>query len=145
LLELVLRVTFSLLVVFGLLWGLARLVRRGGVGRGGAGRVAVLHRTSLTRGSWVTVVRVADRALVLGVTDTHVSLLSETDLDAFESVPKAAPDDTPDAPAVRPDDVLPPAHPFVLPHHGGKLDGSVLSPRTWSSTLDYLRDRTARH
>jgi flagellar protein FliO/FliZ len=144
LLELVLRVTFSLLVVFGLLWGLARLVRRGGVGRRGAGGLAVLQRTSVGRGSWVAVVRVADRALVLGVTDTHVSLLSETDLDAFESVPQAAAD-TPDAPAVRPDDVLPPAHPSVLPHHGGKLDGSVLSPRTWSSTLDYLRDRTARH
>ena len=33
---------------------------------------------------------------------------------------------------------------FVLPHHGGKLDGSLLSPRTWGSTLDFLRDRTTR-
>jgi flagellar protein FliO/FliZ len=41
-----------------------------------------------------------------------------------------------------PDDVLPPsAHPAAP----GRLDGSILSPRTWSSTLDFIRDRTTRH
>ena len=140
--ELVLRIGFSLLVVFGLMWGLARVARRGGVGKRGTGSLAVLNRQSLSRGSSVAVVRVADRALILGVTDTQVSLLGETDLDAFgdDRHPVRHKGDA----AVEPDDVLPPAHPIVLPHHGGKLDGSVLSPRTWSSTLDFLRDRTTR-
>ncbi|BCJ53806.1 hypothetical protein Asp14428_52810 [Actinoplanes sp. NBRC 14428] len=124
--ELVLRIGFSLLVVFGLMWGLARVARRGGLGKRGPGSLSVLNRQSLSRGSSVAVVQVADRALILGVTDNQVSLLGETELSAFAEE------------AVRGPEAL------VLPHHGGKLDGSILSPRTWTSTLDFLRDRTAR-
>ena len=137
--ELVLRIAFSLLVVFGLMWGLARVARRGGVGRRGSGSLSVLNRQSLSRGSSVAVVQVADRALILGVTDTQVSLLGETDLTAFGHDPHPGPE-----PAAATVDGLPPLHPTVLPHHGGKLDGSLLSPRTWGSTLDFLRDRTTR-
>ena len=134
--ELVLRIGFSLLVVFGLMWGLARVARRGGVGRRGSGNLSVLNRQSLSRGSSVAVVQVADRALILGVTDTQVSLLGETDLGAFGHEPHP--------PHEAAGGVLPPVHPTVLPHHGGKLDGSLLSPRVWGSTLDFLRDRTTR-
>ncbi|AGZ46356.1 flagellar biosynthetic protein FliO [Actinoplanes friuliensis] len=141
--ELVLRIGFSLLVVFGLMWGLAKVARRGGVGRRGSGSLSVLNRQSLSRGSSVAVVQVADRALILGVTDTQVSLLGETDLDAFGAGAHPAPAKR-DTLAPGADDVLPPAIPTVLPHHSGKLDGSILSPRTWSSTLDFLRDRTTR-
>jgi flagellar protein FliO/FliZ len=137
--ELILRIGFSLLVVFGLMWGLARVARRGGVGRRGSGGLAVLNRQSLSRGSSVAVVQVADRALILGVTDTQVSLLGETDLHAFGPEPQPSRDG-----AAVVNGVLPPAHPTVLPHHGGKLDGSLLSPRVWGSTLDFLRDRTTR-
>ena len=136
--ELVLRIGFSLLVVFGLMWGLARIARRGGVGRRGSGNLSVLNRQSLSRGSSVAVVQVADRALILGVTDTQVNLLGETELAAFEHEPHGFHKKRPE-PAVEPE-----AHPMVLPHHGGKLDGSVLSPRVWTSTLDFLRDRTTR-
>ncbi|MEV6600668.1 flagellar biosynthetic protein FliO [Actinoplanes sp. NPDC051346] len=144
--ELVLRIGFSLLVVFGLMWGLARVARRGGIGRRGHGNLSVLNRQSLSRGSSVAVVQVAGKALILGVTDNQVSLLGETELAAFAHEPHVMPVATKtDDDSVQPDEVLPPAHPTVLPHHGGKLDGSVLSPRTWTSTLDFLRDRTARH
>ncbi|MET8151195.1 flagellar biosynthetic protein FliO [Actinoplanes sp. NPDC049668] len=128
--ELVLRIGFSLLVVFGLLWALAKVVGRGGMRRRGSGSLSVLNRQHLTRSSSVAVVQVADRALILGVTDNQVSLLGETDLDAFGAEPQ---------PERQKHEVLP-----VLPEPGGKLDGSVLSPRTWSSTLDFLRDRTTR-
>ncbi|AGL21224.1 flagellar biosynthetic protein FliO [Actinoplanes sp. N902-109] len=129
--ELVLRIGFSLLVIFGLMWGLARVVRRGGVGRG-HGNLVVLNRQALSRGSSIAVVQVADKALVLGVTDAQVSLLGETELGAFEHeglfhLHHKAPETT-----------------EILPHHPGKLDGSVLSPRTWRSAVDFLRDRTAR-
>ncbi|MEV4636023.1 flagellar biosynthetic protein FliO [Actinoplanes sp. NPDC049548] len=141
--ELVLRIGFSLLVVFGLMWGLARVARRGGLSRRGSGNLAVLNRQSLSRGSSVAVVQVADKALILGITDNQVSLLGETELEAFAHEPHVAA--TKRAPlAVPADDVLPAAHPTVLPHHGGKLEGSILSPRTWTSTLDFLRDRTTR-
>ena len=132
--ELVLRIGFSLLIVFGLMWGLAKLLKRP-LGKRGTGALAVLSRQQLARGSAVAVVQVADRALILGVTDQQVSLLGETQLVAFEAhghhhehrdhLPLATPD------------ALPTAHP-------GNLGGSLLSPRTWGSTLDFIRDRTTR-
>ncbi|HWH01295.1 MAG TPA: flagellar biosynthetic protein FliO, partial [Pilimelia sp.] len=85
-LELLLRITVSLLVVFGLMWGLARLARRPlGGGRGGSA-LAVLARQQLGRSSAVAVVRVVDRALVLGVTDNQITLLGEADLAAVQAV-----------------------------------------------------------
>ena len=116
--ELVLRIGFSLLIVFGLMWALARVVRRPlGAGRG-PGSLAVLQRQQLSRGSSVAVVQVAGKALVLGVTDQHVSLLGETDLAAFETEAQVAEHRMPVA-----------------------LESSS---RTWRSALDVLRDRTMR-
>ena len=119
--ELVLRIGFSLFVVLGLMWALARVVRRpAGAGRA-HGRLAVLNRQQLTRGAAVTVVRVADRAMILGITDQHVSLLGEAELADF--VP----------PEERRDNVdLPGGHPVATVR---RLDRRF---------LDYLRDRTSR-
>jgi flagellar protein FliO/FliZ len=133
--ELVLRIGFSLLIVFGLMWGLAKMARRPLGGRHGTGALSVLNRQQLSRGSSVAVVRVADRALVLGVTDQQVSLLGETTLEAFEKHPHGI---------ERRDSVtMPPGEksPVLAPD---TLDGSLLAPRTWRSTIDFLRDRTTR-
>jgi flagellar protein FliO/FliZ len=135
--ELVLRIGFSLLVVLGLLWGLARLVRRP-LGRG-HGPLAVLNRQQLTRSAAVTVIRVADKAMILGVTDQQVNLLGEVDLEEFEPHHHEHRDAVPVAPEDAPG--LPGAHPAGVP---GRLDGSLLSPRTWTATIDFLRDRTSR-
>jgi flagellar protein FliO/FliZ len=126
LIELVLRIGFSLLIVFGLMWGLAKVARRPLGGNRGTGALSVLNRQQLGRGSSVAVVQVADRALVLGVTDQQVSLLGETELEAFGKQPYL---EHRDSVHLSPD----------------KLEGSVLSPGTWRSTLDILRDRTTRH
>jgi flagellar protein FliO/FliZ len=127
--ELVLRIGFSLFVVLGLMWALARAVRR----PLGAGRVhgplAVLNRQQLTRGAAVTVVRVAGRAMVLGVTDQHVSLLGEVDVAEFERQPA-------ERRATVPLDAVPP-EPAGLP-------GAHPAARTRTSPLDFLRDRTSR-
>ena len=137
--ELVLRIGFSLLVVFGLMWGLAKVARRPLSGTRGTGTLSVLNRQQLARGAAVTIVQVADKALILGVTDQQVSLLGETDLDGFAR--HAQPAGRRDAVPLAPEDVLPPsAHPATH----GRLDGPILSPRTWGSTLDFLRDRTTR-
>ena len=127
--ELTLRILFSLLVVVGLVWTLARLVRGPGVRRGAA--VAVLARDQLTRGAVVTIVKVADRALVLGVTDHGVNLLTETDLDAILSQSGEQREDQTRLLTA----AAPPA---------GPLAGSVLSPTTWRQAVDVFRDRTVR-
>jgi flagellar protein FliO/FliZ len=133
--ELVLRIGFSLLVVFGLMWGLAKVARRGGVHGNGSGTLAVLKRQQLARGAAVAVVQVADRALIVGVTDQQVSLLGETELAVFHNPLH-------DHHGEKRDAVLLPDN--VVSAKGGRLDGSILSPRTWSSTMDFLRDRTTR-
>ena len=137
--ELALRIGFSLLVIFGLMWGLARLVRRPmGSGRHHGPLLSVLNRQPLSRGAAVTVVRVADRALILGVTDQQVTLLGDADLEDFEPHHTAHRDHL----AIPEGGLeLPETHPQP---GRGRLDGSILSPRTWSSTIDFLRDRTTR-
>ena len=127
--ELVLRIGFSLFVVLGLMWALARVVRRPlGAGRA-HGQLAVLNRQQLTRGAAVTVVKVADRAMILGVTETQVSLLGEADAADFEKH-----DEKHGEQHVHLDpDVLPGVHPAAPA--GRRLDRAL---------LDYLRDRTSR-
>ncbi|WP_433371149.1 FliO/MopB family protein [Actinoplanes sp. CA-142083] len=122
--ELVLRIGFSLFVVLGLMWALARVVRRPlGAGRP-HGQLAVLNRQQLTRGAAVTVVKVADRAMILGITEQQVSFLGEADIADFEHTPEHRAAAT---------DELPGAH----PQSGGAM-------RLDKTLLDFLRDRTSR-
>ncbi|MEV6344502.1 flagellar biosynthetic protein FliO [Actinoplanes sp. NPDC051851] len=152
-LQLVVKVAFSLLVVLFMLWGLARALRRPFGGRGN-GPVTVLTRQPLSRGSSVAVVRVADRAFVLGITDQQINLIGETELDAFEVEP---PEHRDHLVVVEPDqlipatDELPGRHPasepplVEEPTFADRLHGeSPLSPKHWGDTLDFLRDRTTR-
>jgi flagellar protein FliO/FliZ len=138
-LELTVRIGFSLLVVLALMWGLAKLARRPLAGRTG-GALAVLARQQLTKGATVAVVKVVDRALILGVTDGRVTLLGEADLAALE---------TPQTTGVRREAVAlePAADPVPAGMAGpaaGRLAGSALSPQTWAQTVSFLRDRTVR-
>jgi flagellar protein FliO/FliZ len=83
--ELIGRMLLALLVVLGLMWAIAKFARRPLVGKGD--RVMdVLARQQLNRNASVAVVKVMDRALVLGVTDNGVRLLSETELAPIEAV-----------------------------------------------------------
>ena len=160
--ELVVRIGFSLVVVLGILWLLAKVARRPLAGRGG-GTLAVLARQQLSRGASVAVIRVADRALVLGVTDGQVNLLGEAAVSAFETthVRRESVDLTPGllepAGARTPadaagraaagrsgDDIALVAAAAGPPRRGGRLDGSALSPQTWAQAVQFLRDRTAR-
>lgn len=145
LIGLLLRVGLSLAVVLGLMWLAARGLR-GSVGGRGAGVVEVVARQPLGRGSAVAVVRVADRALVLGVTDAQVTMLGETDLAALEQAQetsRARP--TRRAPVTVPGDVVvPPSIALHADGPRGRLDGSILSPRTWRRSVEVLRERTVR-
>jgi flagellar protein FliO/FliZ len=139
--ELTIRIVFSLLVVVALMWGMAKLARKPlGIRRGG-GLIEVLGRQQLSRGASVAVVRVADKAMVLGVTDGQVSLIAETDLTAIEEYQPEAPvrreslslesldSQGAERAALRPD---------------GPLSGSLLSRSTWTQAMRFLRERTVR-
>lgn len=76
--ELVIRLVFSLAVVIGLLLLCARVAQRRTGGRRGD-LVTVVQRQALSRSSTVTVVTVGSRVLVLGTTEQQVSVLAELD------------------------------------------------------------------
>jgi flagellar protein FliO/FliZ len=151
------RIVFSLVVVLALMWALARLAR-GPLSRGGAlGGLTVVARQQLTRNAGVAVVRLADRGLLLGVTDQQVTLLGETDLAELEQLAvQVAARRRPSpfrgrTPVSDVDALAGGVHigstvdgSVGNGHDGGRLAGSILSRRTWAQTLEFLRERTAR-
>ena len=123
-LELVLRLVFSLLVVIGLLLLLARLAQK--KLRGGSGAlIRVVARQQLSRSSAIAVVNVADRILVVGATENGIRLLTELDPDSLDVDPAE-----PTVPIAvdRAPSGLPAAQ-------AGPLAGSLLSPQTWKQAM----------
>jgi flagellar protein FliO/FliZ len=151
---LLLRVVVSLGLVLAVLWFAAKGLRSSQRRSRAGVDVDVLTRQPLAQKSSLAVVRLGDRALVLGVTENRVELLHETAL-ADVLVPYAA-DDAVDgggeavAPAAgasgQPRSLVKPrrAAAAVVPSTGGPLAGSALSPQTWRSAVQVLREKTVR-
>ena len=138
LVALLVRVVFSLGVVLAVMWGAATVLRRSGVtgtaatGRRGVKRTApveVIARRGLSRGASLIVVRLGGRALVLGVTEQQVSLLSE--IDPVEL----------DAPA---DPVHPGSGDAGSSSAGTAGPGIGFGSLPWKVALEQLRERTVR-
>jgi len=138
------RMLLALVLVLGVMWALARWARKPmGVGKGER-VMTVLARQQLSRSSSVAVLKLMDRALVLGVTEQGVQLLTETELAPIEqalSVPAVS--RRRPAQPIEPDGELPAILPPALPGKS-KLDGSVLSPNTWKQVLGAARELTVR-
>lgn len=159
------RLLVSLGVVLAVIWLIARRARRSGRGQK-ANLIEVLDRTPLSRSASVAVVRVGDRAIIVGIAESQVSVLGETD-----SVPVLAdPGPMPTRRAARRSAATRSAHRSVarttrtasdpvaarptsaLPATGGQsvdgqtsaLVGSALSLQTWRQTIESLRDLTTR-
>ncbi|KQS68399.1 flagellar biosynthetic protein FliO [Modestobacter sp. Leaf380] len=79
----VIRLVLTLAFVGGVLWFAARLAKKRGLG-GGNGLIEVVARQRMGRSSTVSVLRVADRVLVVGTTEEHVTLLAEMDGEVVE-------------------------------------------------------------
>ncbi len=141
-LALTLRVGLSFTFVLALMWLAARLLR-GKISGRSAGIVEVMARQQVGRGASVAVVRVADRALVVGVTEHGVSMLGEPIADLSTLV-------DPTEPVALAGPAVPSARRAALDSttlvNGQKtaLSGSILSPGTWRQALHVLRERTVR-
>jgi flagellar protein FliO/FliZ len=121
--EVAVRVVFSLAVVFGLIWLVARTSTRR---FGGAARsmVRVVARQPLARSASLAVVEVGERVLVVGVSEHGVSLLTEMDP---AELPAPEAEAAPSAPSPVPG-AAPAAQVTTRP---AGLGGSVLSSQTW--------------
>jgi flagellar protein FliO/FliZ len=126
--ELIVRMVLSLAVVVGLMVGVTTFLKRKGLaGFAPSGprravpgvEVEVLARRTLGRNASVAVVRAAGKGMVLGVTDSQVTLLGDAEIDELEL-------ETGDAQRT-----------------GVSIAGSgVTTP--WKTMLEGLRDRTVR-
>jgi flagellar protein FliO/FliZ len=137
------RVVLSLVVVLVLLWVAARALRKNQRRSMHGIEVDVLARQPLAQRSSLAVVQVGDRALVLGVTESRVELLTEAPL---ASVLGASTDDETTSPETADDSAT---APLALvqqrtPASTGGLAGSALSPATWAKALDAVREMTVR-
>ena len=166
--ELVVRLVFSLAVIVGMLMLLTRFSAK--KFRGGTGAlVRVVHRQPLSRTSAVAVVTVGSRVLVVGTTEQQVHLLTELDPEEIE-LPESAVDSVDPVDAVALELVAAPYEPRhaaaspLLPSapvsapapvsvaalraarsarvSDGALAGSVLSAQTWKQALAAATNRT---
>ncbi len=202
------RMLLALGVVLGVMWAIARVARRPLAGKSDKA-MTVLARQQLGRNTSVAVLKLADRALVIGVSEQGVRLLTETELAPLqEALSAATPGRSGAARAARSGGTrrAPGGHratPHALPattprfapevpefatsvpdfamntsdfatampqfatstsefatvtpepssasgHRGGRtrpksaLDGSILSPGTWSQLVTVARDMTVR-
>lgn len=129
---LLLRLGFSLSLVFGLMWVAARVLkgRAGMLQRARLDHLEVLERKPLGKGSSIAIVRVGDDTLTVGITDNTITLLGHAEIDLEAEEPANADAKViAIAPAAAPTDA-----PVVALPTGGKR-----------SLLDALRDKTVRH
>ena len=119
------RFVLAMGVVLGLMVLAGKVARnRGLVGgrRNGRATIEVLARQPFGKSASVAVVMAAGRALVLGVTDTSVTVLAEADPDAIDI-----------------DLTTSEAH-WTAPPGGDNRPG-----QPWKTLLEQLRERTTRH
>ena len=123
----VIRLVLSLAFIGGVLWFAARVAQKRGIGQGN-GLIEVVARQRMGRASTVSVVRIADRVLVVGATEEQVTLLAEVDGDVVE-----------EAIAERRLAVAQPAGAGAP-----ALAGSVFDRNGWTTFVSQLRERTVR-
>lgn len=152
---LVLRVVVSLAVVLGLIWALARVRKR--VGPTGSDVVTVMSKIPVTKKGSVLLVKAGGETLLLGATDTQISLLASVELPQEEEEAKEErtpvdvqslmeqiqPGHAPAAIAASPASIGRASNRSVS-GNDGPLAGSILSPSTWRQLTDLLKEKTAR-
>jgi len=155
------RMLVALVVVLAVMWALAKWARKP-LGAGKSDKVmTVLARQQLSRTSSVAVLKLMDRALVLGVTEQGVQLLTETELAPLEdALTVEAPARHRRSQSIKVDaETLaeleseagrPASSRSAATGSGtasgkaGALDGSILSPGTWKQLVNAAQNLTVR-
>jgi flagellar biogenesis protein FliO len=141
----------ALLVIVGILWVVARYIKnKSGLGKSlpnHPGKITVLSRQTLAKGVSIAIVHVAGKELLIGVTPSGVSLLSEIDVGAsIESEFSETLDEIVGAASVE-------RNPGAVRSTAGRqLDsqwkagqlGGASPLQAWMAKLDELREMTVR-
>ena len=161
------RVAFSLAVVIGLMWVLAKFMRGKSAAQRNTSSLSVVTRMSVGRRSSIAVLAIGDRHLVVGVTDEHINLLADlpappeiieavadprrTTIDLAATTPIALSGSATELLAIDSAASPSPAGTTaavtsveITAKTSGPLTGSILSPTTWKQTVNVIRERTVR-
>ena len=133
------RLVLSLGVVLALMYVVARVLARSNGGRRISRHakpvpIQILARQSLSKNSSVAVVHAGGKALIVGVTDSQVTLLGESVLEEVTE-----PEDLQD-PAPTITAAARTRSPWALPN----TNGTAPAVTPWMAMLETLRERTAR-
>ena len=131
---LLVRLGFSLSLVFGLMWVAAKMIRGRGAAllRSRVDHLEVIERKPLGKGSSIAIVRVGDDTLTVGITESSISLLGHAEIELLADADAASGVETPTAPVVA---LVPP----------GDTGTTIVRSGERRSLLDSLRDKTVRH
>ncbi len=136
------RLVFALAVVLGVMYVAARLLKGrvpGMAARRSPVRIEVLGRQGLGRNASVAVVRAGGKALVVGVTETQVTVLAEADEAALETSDGSC------SPSTLFDLSCSRSTNFDVEAEGTRPSWGKPTPRpSWSGVLDAMRERTVR-
>lgn len=134
---LLVRLGFSLSLVFGLMWVAARVLRgrAGMLQRARLDHLEVVERKALGKGSSIAIVRVGDETLTVGITDSTITLLGHAEIELDASDEAAAP-----ASAAAGATVV-----SLVPAESAASAVVVPTGEARRSLLDSLRDKTVRH
>ena len=148
------RTIFALCLIFIVLWGLSAYMRKRGVpGRQGSlprEPVQVIGNCRFNRNTMVTVVRVRDRGLVLGVTEQSVHLLAEIDCSSSNSALDTGLDASLDTSGLPNEEAK---QQNTITQKRSTTGTALLPPRTgtswragstWKTALNGLREKTVR-
>lgn len=151
---LLVRLGFSLSIVFGLMWVAAKVMR----GRAGnlrptrADQLEIIERKPLTKSSSIAIVRIADQTYAVGITETQVTSLGAVELpSAADAVIEVDASPAREALGISMPAVTAPATAPVTVHEAASAapidlrSDDAVSPSGRRGVLDLLRDKTVRH
>lgn len=140
---LILRLVLSLAFVAVLMFVAFRIASKRAAGSS-AGAMEVLARHPLTRTTSVSLIRVGDRAFIIGSGETQVTLIGETDLSEVQTyMPATSQVALPGVATSSTSGVMVRTEPR-LTTGTGPMAGSVFDATMWRAAINGLRDRTVR-
>lgn len=127
------RLVLSLAFIAVVLWFAARVAKKRGLG-GHTGLIEVLARQPMGRTSAVTVIRVADKVMIVGSTEGQITLLGDVDGTQMDEHIARLDADAQMAKPARP----------AMGAGQGLAAGSVFDRSQWAALIEGLRERTVR-
>lgn len=141
---LMIRVTLSLAFIVGLMWIVTRAMRKSPMARSN-GAIEIIARQQLDRKAGLALIKVGDRAVLVGFTEHQVTMLGEHDVPEMPApLETRTTIDISESAGSDLDHAAQRATSHRRASDKSPLAGSVLSPTSWKQTVEAFREKTVR-